>query len=62
MDRLRVDFSELILRVCEIMIDDAVVEVNVILLGMYATSLILENELVVQLLSFDGLLHQEDRT
>ena len=60
MDRLRVDFSELILRVCEIMIDDAVVEVNVILLGMYATSLILENELVVQLLSFDGLLHQDD--
>ena len=39
---LRVDFPELILKVCEIMIDNVVIEVNMILFGMYAVDVILK--------------------
>ena len=39
---LQVDFLELVLKVCEVLIDDTVTEVNVILLKVYDVDVILE--------------------
>ena len=42
MDCLRVDSPKLILRVCKILIDDAITRMDVILLGMYDIDMIPE--------------------